>query len=116
MGNAVFHMESETCSLNHVFPAGKKKQEMFQLRKPARILHLRVSVSDSESLLNIFHISHTFCGWTPGALLLPVMKSVNYWSPAAALWISMLHSLCDLQCQQKYMIALTQTTKTCRWS
>lgn len=100
----------------HLFPSGKKEQEMFQLCKPAGILHLHVSVIYSESLLNIFHLSHTFCGWTAGVLLLPVMKSVNYWPPAAALWISTLHSLCDLQCQQKYMIALTQTTKTCRWS
>lgn len=58
-------------------------------------------------------LSHTFCGRTAGLPLLPVMKSVNYWPPAAALWISTLHSLCDLQRKHKYMIALTQTSKTC---
>lgn len=118
--------------LHNPIPSGKKKQEMFQLHKPAGISQLSVSVrvrrkkttkkkkptlTLSQSLgLNIFHLSHTFCGGTAGLLLLPVMKSVNYWPPAAALWISTLHSLCDLQRQQKYTIALTHNTKTCRWS
>ncbi len=97
------------------------KQETFRLHKPAGISQPGVAVgvrrkqrADSES--ECFHLSHTFCGRAAGLLLLPVMKSVNYWPPAAALWISTLHSLCDLQRQQKYMIALTQTSKTRCWT